>query len=427
MLSLPQSPNLSQSSNSSRRWLLPLVGVGLFVAVTPLLLLSTTTLPTIVWDKESISVPCEVEQAAKPVTTGGAAHDASVTGQHPGAWEAFSAMMPALRKVQTAELPEEELEDDTNWYLDRIKAGREEFDWPRIKHLFVFGDSMSEHSDAYHRWNENPSSLGLWPHLKWCDFLHMLYRNQKITSYWSFAWGGAVINETIVPPFRPEWGDLSTQIAKFERAWPAGPTTEHPTWRGNDTLVTLLIGQNDVKALARDFPRDQHESLMRQLVGSMTDTMRHLHSLGVRSFLVMTSPPIELNPEAHLPGHGGYHDRHMTAADAIYINKLIRAAALELERELSDANVMLFDFEAFHRLYTTFPEAFGLTDTERYNMVIHGAKPDLGQMGFVYSDYTGHTSAQTTRIVAAAVNGFLLRHSRSFQASTANVTTLVEE
>jgi hypothetical protein len=46
-------------------------------------------------------------------------------------------MMPALRKVQTAELPEEELEDDTNWYLDRIKAGREEFDWPRIKHLFV--------------------------------------------------------------------------------------------------------------------------------------------------------------------------------------------------------------------------------------------------------------------------------------------------
>jgi phospholipase/lecithinase/hemolysin len=116
----------------------------------------------------------------------------------------------------------------------------------------------------------------------------------------------------------------------------------------------------------------------------MTNTLRHLHSLGVRSFLVMTSPPIELNPEAHLPGHGGYHDRHMTAADAIYINKLIRDAALELERELSDANVMLFDFEAFHRLYTSFPEAFGLTDTERYNMVIHGAKPDMGQMGFVW-------------------------------------------
>lgn len=133
----------------------------------------------------------------------------------------------------------------------------------------------------------------------------------------------------------------------------------------------------------RDFPRDEHESLMRQLVGSMTDSMRHLHSLGVRSFLVMTSPPIELNPEAHLPGHGGYHDRHMTAADGIYINKLIRAAALELERELSDANVMLFDFEAFHRLYTSFPEAFGLTDTERYNMAIHGVKPDMGQMGFV--------------------------------------------
>lgn len=99
----------------------------------------------------------------------------------------------------------------------------------------------------------------------------------ETTSYWSFAWGGAVINETmwvlgsmghadasVSPPSDLNGGecdqrrselrrhslthrrDLSTQIAKFERAWPAGPTTEHPTWRGNDTLVTLLIGQNDV-------------------------------------------------------------------------------------------------------------------------------------------------------------------------------------
>jgi hypothetical protein len=45
--------------------------------------------------------------------------------------------------------------------------------------------------------------------------------------------------------------DLGSQIAKFERAWPAGPTSEHPTWKGNDTLVTLLIGQNDIVRVAR--------------------------------------------------------------------------------------------------------------------------------------------------------------------------------
>jgi hypothetical protein len=105
----------------------------LFVAVTPFLLLSTTTLPTVVWDKEAIPVTCEATTQASTSVT----HDASVTGHPPGTWEAFSATMPRLRRVQTDELPGEEQEDETNWYLDRIKAGREEFDWPRIKHMFV--------------------------------------------------------------------------------------------------------------------------------------------------------------------------------------------------------------------------------------------------------------------------------------------------
>lgn len=52
----------------------------------------------------------------------------------------------------------------------------------------------------------------------------------------------------------PARRDLGSQIAKFERAWPTGPTSEHPTWRGNDTLVTLLIGQNDVVRVTRPSP-----------------------------------------------------------------------------------------------------------------------------------------------------------------------------
>ena len=110
---------------------------------------------------------------------------------------------------------------------------------------------------------------------------------------------------------------------------------------------------------------------------------RRLYDLGARSFLFLTTPPVELTPQGTLPHEGGYNDRHITAAATIMLNDYLKAAVIGFETDLTEANAMVFDSEAFFRLLVGMPEAFGLTDPVRYVFDIQGYKAPRGRMGFM--------------------------------------------
>ena len=120
-----------------------------------------------------------------------------------------------------------------------------------------------------------------------------------------------------------------------------------------------------------------------RLAASVISGARRLYDLGARSFLFLTTPPVELTPQGTLPHEGGYNDRNITAAATIMLNDYLKAAVAKFESDLTEVNAMLFDSEAFFRLLIEMPEAFGLTDPVRYVFDIHGYKPPTGRMGFM--------------------------------------------
>jgi phospholipase/lecithinase/hemolysin len=128
---------------------------------------------------------------------------------------------------------------------------------------------------------------------------------------------------------------------------------------------------------------EDHVPLVQSLVDSLLSNSAHLHNIGARHFLLLTAVPIELTPEASLPDHGGYTDRHLTGSDARLFNHLLRKGATEWEERCGDCNVMVFDLEIYLRLIRRWPEGFGLTDTTAFEKTIGDIRQERGKMGFM--------------------------------------------
>jgi phospholipase/lecithinase/hemolysin len=107
-----------------------------------------------------------------------------------------------------------------------------------------------------------------------------------------------------------------------------------------------------------------------------------IRSLGARNFVILNMPPIFRSPKYNLPHEPGILS-HELIKDSVetYNGELARLVAAYKDEHV-DTNLMLFDLHSYWTLILDYPEIFGMTDCERYQMLLDGQSPNLGRAGF---------------------------------------------
>ena len=91
-----------------------------------------------------------------------------------------------------------------------------------------------------------------------------------------------------------------------------------------------------------------------------------------------------VRPNTHYPMGLG-NDIYDRVVDSVkWFNEAFELEIQEFRDRHGGANVMDFDLFRFIDLVLDEPELFGLTDTERYEMIVDddGEEPNLGHLGF---------------------------------------------
>ncbi|WVW81024.1 hypothetical protein I302_103015 [Kwoniella bestiolae CBS 10118] len=319
------------------------------------------------------------------------------------------------------------IEDDDS--MEMVNPNKVPFDWPRVRKLFVFGDSFSTRDKDYRKdgvdWGHFQELHCKATDMKWADYLYAVFHDFHILQYWNLAKVGATIHHSVLPPGLESYGTFETQINDFEDLFTPLPGPTQVNWHSNDTLFIVVFGINDNGRLNRD---DLHgggsldvPATTKALVDSLMSQSRRLHSLGARNFLFMTLPPLHLSPKYKLPSQVGYDIHERVEVSVKHFNDNLRSSVKQFEDELGDSNVMLFDLNKFWKILLDYPELFGISDVSRFRMTIDGRLPNFGRMGLAYHD-NQHVSWSSAELIARSVNGLLMRNSASIQFSNASQT-----
>lgn len=77
----------------------------------------------------------------------------------------------------------------------------------------------------------------------WVGYLTTKYNKSSILTY-NYAYGGAVINASLVTPWRPDVLSLTDQVAQFLEG--AGKKPAETRWTSDNSLFSVFIGINDI-------------------------------------------------------------------------------------------------------------------------------------------------------------------------------------
>ena len=134
-------------------------------------------------------------------------------------------------------------------------------------------------------------------------------------------------------------------------------------------------------------PAKQRDKIV-ELVEGVWYGLDQLYDLGLRNFLLLPPPPLDLTPRALLPSLGFLADTPAHRDLGALFNELLAEGVEHFEWQHTGANVFYFDQDSFVRIITDFPEIFGITDTKRYQFHVHGGDAGdrylgRGKVGFL--------------------------------------------
>ncbi|KAL1411854.1 hypothetical protein Q8F55_002827 [Vanrija albida] len=304
-----------------------------------------------------------------------------------------------------------------NFYVQRLRDGRAEFDWTSTRKLFVFGDSFSSIGSNYKQrgvGSGHPDHLDPKIGLKWSDYLYSTFKDPKDTGYWNFARDGATIDLELVPPRLEESGALDDQVGEFQSLFTPAPGPSSVDWDASSSLFVVLLGINDVREMARrEFSPPALHRTSSALPHALMSRAGKLYRSGARHFLFFTLASLADAPKYSLESGIGHNVSSLLRTATAEYNRALDPALEAFEAEFPEANAMLFDWERLQTIVGNMPEVFGLTDCSRFEMSAGGKVLDAGRQGLCYQD-PSHPTWSIAHILAQSVNGFLHRHSRSF-------------
>ncbi|KAF4994812.1 hypothetical protein FGRMN_5546 [Fusarium graminum] len=178
--------------------------------------------------------------------------------------------------------------------------------------------------------------------------------NTTLTLAYIFARSASVVDAEVIPPRRKTTFTFAHQIAQFKET--IGHRPRHAAWTAENTVVTVWFGLND---LSIALGKEGQDKRLRASIGRMFELTEILYKMGIRNFIFIEMPPIEL-----LPSHqtvklrnDGRHELYSYAATVW--NKCLRQNTILFQQTHRDAKANYIEvWDIFYQAFLQ-PQSLG--------------------------------------------------------------------
>ncbi|APA08891.1 hypothetical protein SS1G_02708 [Sclerotinia sclerotiorum 1980 UF-70] len=230
------------------------------------------------------------------------------------------------------------------------------------KYLFSFGDSYSQ--TGFEITGTKPSAANPignpafpgWTTdngINWIGHLVETYNSSLILSY-NLAYGGAVVDASIVTPYEPTVLTFVNQTAEFIDNLSPAPTDV--TWTADNSLFALWFGVNDI---GNSYWLSNETDVISAIFDSYFAHAKILYDAGARNFLFLNCPPIDRSPMMLAYGNS------VTSLEANVIsayNTELKARVAAFESANTGLTTYVFDTQAPFNTALDAPTAYGATN-----------------------------------------------------------------
>ncbi|KAF2485855.1 hypothetical protein BDY17DRAFT_338602 [Neohortaea acidophila] len=220
--------------------------------------------------------------------------------------------------------------------------------WHGVNHLIAFGDSYTTTGfrvNGEQPRPANPFGNPQYPGLttsngpNWIDFLTTTYNDTFVKTV-NFAFGGATVDQAIIPQFLPAIKSFKDQLFDFYLPHYSAAPVSFP-WKASDTLFTFFFGINDVHtAILKPTPGASTAQILTTAVARYAAFIDVVYHSGARNFLFINVPPVERAPTVTIKGAA---EVHAHAEAIVQWNRDVSALTTNLTTTYPDVTTFLFD------------------------------------------------------------------------------------
>ncbi|CAG9955814.1 unnamed protein product [Clonostachys rosea f. rosea IK726] len=168
--------------------------------------------------------------------------------------------------------------------------------------MFTFGDSYSTtgfNISSTKPDQENPFGNPTFPGVtssggyNWLGWLISDYNKKNTNTFvYNFAYPGATVDRSVIPPSSDNSLTLTDQIGRFTKHLAKKP--DYAPWESSNTLAGIWIGINDVDIT---YQRQNASEYIKESVDVCFEQLEVLYDTGIRSFFVLQVPPLDKTPK----------------------------------------------------------------------------------------------------------------------------------
>jgi len=190
----------------------------------------------------------------------------------------------------------------------------------------------------------------------WVDYVTTAYNRSLVFTY-NYAYGGATIDATLVPPYTPTVKSLTDQVNQFLTG--AGKKPAATPWTSANSLFSIFIGINDIGNSF--YLSGDRNAFSDTLLNAEFALLQKLYSAGARNFLFVNVPPIDRSPLQIANGGTDAEKAVITG-----FNTKLAAKIATFKANNSGVTTYLWDSNAQFTTILNAPTSYGFQDSTSY-------------------------------------------------------------
>ncbi|KAF4332073.1 cellulose-binding GDSL lipase acylhydrolase [Fusarium beomiforme] len=207
---------------------------------------------------------------------------------------------------------------------------------------------------------ENPIGNPKWPGItssggrNWAMYMATEF-NTTLTLAYIFARSGSVVDAEIIPPRRNATFTFANQVIHFKDT--IGHRPHYAAWTAKNIVATIWFGLND---LSIAFNKDGRDDLLEAANTRMFELSEILYDTGIRNFIFIEIPPMELFPSHQAKKLDDNNYKHERVSYAVNLwNSFLRKNTILFQQAHPDARVTYVEiWNLFYRAFLH-PQSLG--------------------------------------------------------------------